>query len=168
MIRRPPRSTPSNSSAASDVYKRQGHYNVTGANKVTLWETGYPFAVDFSHGYPRYNPGETSSTDLLARREVDAALIVASDPVANMPASVAKAFTEIPVIDIDPLMTATGLLADVRIPAAFTGVEAEGTIYRMDGVPIVSKKLVEPPQGILPDKIILQKLLERVRRLRRR
>ena len=150
------------------IIPMRGHHNVTGANKVLLWETGYPFAVDFSHGYPRYNPGETSSTDLLARGEVDAALIVASDPVANMPAQIAKHFAKIPVIDIDPLMTATGLLSDVRIPAAFTGIEAEGTLYRMDGVPLVSKKLVEPPEGILPDKILLQRLLEKVRKLRRR
>jgi formylmethanofuran dehydrogenase subunit B len=146
----------------------RGHHNVTGANKVTLWETGYPFAVDFSHGYPRYNPGETSSVDLLTRREVDAALIVASDPVSHMPAQTAKAFTEIPMVVIDPLMTASALLADVRIPAAFVGVETEGTIYRMDGVPLRAKKLVEPPEGILPDKVILTSLLERVRKLRRR
>ena len=146
----------------------RGHHNVTGANKVTLWETGYPFAVDFSHGYPRYNPGETSSVDLLTRREVDAALIVASDPVAHMPAQTAKAFTEIPMVVVDPLMTASALLADVRIPAAFVGVETEGTIYRMDGVPLRAKKLVEPPEGILPDKVILTTLLERVRKLRRR
>ncbi|MHC1586116.1 MAG: formylmethanofuran dehydrogenase subunit B, partial [Candidatus Hecatellaceae archaeon] len=56
------------------IIPMRGHHNVTGANKVLLWETGYPFAVDFSHGYPRYNPGETTAADLLARGEVDAAL----------------------------------------------------------------------------------------------
>jgi formylmethanofuran dehydrogenase subunit B len=38
----------------------------------------------------------------------------------------------------------------------------------MDGVPLRAKKLVEPPEGILPDKVILTSLLERVRKLRRR
>ncbi|HID18055.1 TPA: formylmethanofuran dehydrogenase subunit B, partial [Candidatus Bathyarchaeota archaeon] len=150
------------------ILPMRGHHNVTGANKVTLWETGYPFAVDFSHGYPRYNPGETSAVDLLTRCEVDAALIVASDPVAHMPAQTAKAFTEIPVVVVDPLMTASSLLADVRIPAAFVGVESEGTIYRMDGVPLRAKKLVEPPEDILPDKVLLTRLLERIRKLRGR
>ena len=150
------------------ILPMRGHHNVTGANKVSLWETGYPFAVDFSHGYPRYNPGETSAVDLLNRREVDAALIVASDPVAHLPAQTAKAFTELPTIVIDPLMTATALLADVRIPSAFTGIEAEGTIYRMDGVPLRAKKLVDPPENILPDTVLLGRLLERVRKLRRR
>jgi len=30
----------------------RGHYNVGGANTVTTWQTGYPYAVDFSRGYP--------------------------------------------------------------------------------------------------------------------
>ncbi|HDN63354.1 MAG TPA: hypothetical protein ENF56_05280, partial [Candidatus Bathyarchaeota archaeon] len=42
------------------IMPMRGHYNVTGANVVFTWQTGYPYAVDFSLGYPRYNPGETS------------------------------------------------------------------------------------------------------------
>jgi len=43
------------------ILPMRGHFNVTGANTVFTWQTGYPYAVDFSHGYPRYNPGETLS-----------------------------------------------------------------------------------------------------------
>jgi formylmethanofuran dehydrogenase subunit B len=54
----------------------RGHYNVAGANQVFTWNTGYAYSIDFSRGYPRYNPGEFSSVDLLMRDEVDASLII--------------------------------------------------------------------------------------------
>ena len=41
-------------------------------------------------------------------------------------------------------------------------LETEGTVYRMDGVPLRVKRLVEPPPGILTDEEILEKLVERV------
>ncbi|HIE34036.1 MAG TPA: formylmethanofuran dehydrogenase subunit B, partial [Candidatus Altiarchaeales archaeon] len=50
----------------------RGHSNVTGFNEIMTWSSGYPFGVDYSRGYPRYNPGETTTIDLLANREVDA------------------------------------------------------------------------------------------------
>ena len=31
------------------------------------WTTGYPFGVNLSRGYPRFNPGEFSTVDLLVR-----------------------------------------------------------------------------------------------------
>ncbi|MFQ5766346.1 MAG: formylmethanofuran dehydrogenase subunit B, partial [Rhodospirillales bacterium] len=63
----------------------RGHGNVTGADNVVSWQTGYPFGVNFARGYPRFNPGEFTSVDVLARAEADAALIIASDPAANFP-----------------------------------------------------------------------------------
>ena len=61
----------------------RGHGNVTGADNVVTWSTGYPFGVSLTRGYPRFNPGEFTTSDLLARGEADAALIVASDPMSN-------------------------------------------------------------------------------------
>lgn len=144
----------------------RGHHNVTGGNKVTAWQTGYPFAVDFSHGYPRYNPGETSAVDLLNREECDAALVVASDPVAHFPMMASKALSKIPVIVIDPSLNATSLLAQVVIPAAYLGVETEGSVYRMDGVCLKAKKVIDPPPTCLPDTEILERLLRRVRKIK--
>jgi formylmethanofuran dehydrogenase subunit B len=148
------------------IMPMRGHFNVTGANKVTAWQTGYPFAVDFSHGYPRYNPGETSAIDLLARGECDAAFIIASDPAAHFPQPSVKTLSQIPVIVVDPSISATGLFADVIIPSAFVGIECEGTIYRMDGIPLLTKKLVEPPSNCMPDAEILKRILNKVRKLK--
>ena len=49
----------------------RGHYNVSGANKTSTWVTGYPFAVDFARGYPRFSPGEYTAVDMLANGEAD-------------------------------------------------------------------------------------------------
>lgn len=149
------------------IMPMRGHYNVTGANVVSAWQTGYPYAVDFSHGYPRYNPGETSVTDILSRREADAALIVASDPVAHFPKDMVENLVKIPVIVIDPETSATSLMADVVFPSAISGIEVEGTAYRMDMVPLPLKKVVKPPKGVLSDQQILQRILREVRRLKK-
>lgn len=148
------------------IMPMRGHYNVTGANEVMAWQTGFPFAIDFSRGYPTYNPGETSIVDILIRKECDAALIVGSDPVAHFPLKAAKHLAEIPLVTIDPHRTATSALSDVVIPTAITGIEAEGTVYRMDGVPLECKKLVEPPPGLKTDEEVLRGILNKVREIK--
>ncbi len=149
------------------IMPMRGHFNVTGANVVYTWQTGYPYAVDFSRGYPRYNPGETSVVDILARGESDASLIVASDPVAHFPRAAAENLVKKPLIVIDPEHTATSLMADVVFPSAFVGLEAEGTAYRMDHVPLPLEKVVEPPSDCLSDVDILQRILDGVKEIRR-
>ncbi|UCH57042.1 MAG: formylmethanofuran dehydrogenase subunit B [Candidatus Bathyarchaeota archaeon] len=144
----------------------RGHYNVAGANTVTTWQTGYPYAVDFARGYPRYNPGEYTSVDLLARGEADAAIIVASDPAATFPAESAKHLARIPIITLDQKETPTTMLSKVVIPVATAGVEAEGTAYRMDGVPLRLSKVVEPHEGVRSDAEVLEMIIERVRALK--
>jgi formylmethanofuran dehydrogenase subunit B len=148
------------------IMPMRGHFNVTGANVVSTWQTGYPFAVDLSQGYPQYNPGETSVIDILRRGESDAALVVASDPVAHFPHEAAQNLTKNPLIVIDPEPTPTSLMADVVIPPAFVGIEAKGTAYRMDHVPLPLKKIVEPPKTCLSDEEILQRILLEVRKTR--
>ncbi|MCJ7648218.1 MAG: formylmethanofuran dehydrogenase subunit B, partial [Candidatus Lokiarchaeota archaeon] len=113
----------------------RGHYNVAGANQVFTWNTGYAYSIDFSREYARYNPGEFSSVDLLMKDEVDATLVVASDPASNFPAGAVKNMFKHPIIAIEPHHTPTSVYADVILPPAFAGIECEGTAYRMDKVP---------------------------------
>ncbi|MCK5628272.1 formylmethanofuran dehydrogenase subunit B [Candidatus Bathyarchaeota archaeon] len=148
------------------IMPMRGHFNVTGSNTVFTWQTGYPFGVDFSLGYPRYNPGETTSVDVLLRRESDAALVIASDPVANFPKKAVQHLVKNPLIVIDPHMNATSLMADVVFPSAFVGIEVGGTAYRMDHVPLPLKKVVDPPEGVLSDKEILNRILEETRKIK--
>ena len=121
----------------------RGHGNVAGSEITMAWQTGYPFSVNFSRNYPRYNPGEFSAVDLLARREVDAAFIIASDPAASLPHEAVEYLKIIPTIVLDPHWNLTTEIADVVIPSAVKGISAFGTVYRMDHVPLQLRKFLD-------------------------
>ncbi len=123
----------------------RGHGNVNGANQVLTWQTGYPLAVNFGRGYPRFSPGEFSAIDLLIRRDIDAALIIATDPGAHFPQAALQYLQSIPTIVLEPHENLTTSWANVVIPVASAGVGAAGTFYRMDNVPLRVKKLVDIP-----------------------
>lgn len=114
----------------------RGHGNVTGADNVVTWSTGYPFGVNLGRGYPRFNPGEFTTTDLLARGEADAALIIASDPMSNFCQAAREHLRKIPVIVLDPKLSETAKVAAVSFTTATYGINTPGTVYRMDDVPI--------------------------------
>jgi formylmethanofuran dehydrogenase subunit B len=143
----------------------RGCFNVTGANMVTTWQTGYPFAVDFSRGYPRYNPGEYTAVDLLARKEVDAALIMGSDPASTFPLAASRYISKIPVVTLERKETPTSMLSKVVIPVATSGIETGGTAYRMDQVPLKLRKVVDPPRGVFSDAVVLGHIIERIKAL---
>jgi formylmethanofuran dehydrogenase subunit B len=144
----------------------RGHFNVTGANVVFAWSTGYPYALDFSQGYPQYNPGEFTAIDLLKRGDNDATLVISSDPGAHFPKSAVQSMMKHPLITINPDMNAISRLGDVVFPTQWCGIEYEGTAYRMDHVPIMLRKVVEPPPGILNDEELLKRILDEVRAIK--
>jgi formylmethanofuran dehydrogenase subunit B len=145
----------------------RGHFNVTGANVVFAWQTGYPYALDFSQGYPQYNPGEFTTIDLLRRGDNDATLVISADPGAHFPKAAVQNMVKHPLIVINPDMNCISRLGDVVFPTQWCGIEYEGTAYRMDHVPIMLRKVVEPPPGILNDEELLTKILAEVRRIKK-
>ncbi len=144
------------------IMPMRGHYNVTGFNEVCAWETGYPFAVDFTKGYPWYNPGETDANSILSREDADAMFVLGGDPAAHFPKATVNYMKRIPLIVVDPFKSLTTKIADVVIPSAIAGVEVEGSAYRMDSVPLRLKKIIEPPEEILSDEEILKRILEEI------
>src|SRR5512145_1736595 len=114
----------------------RGHGNVTGADNVVSWQTGFPFGVNLSRGYPRFNPGEFTTVDLLSRGEADAALIIASDPASNFPKPAIEHLRKIPTIVLDPKATVTTSIAKIAFTTATYGINTGGTVYRMDDVAI--------------------------------
>lgn len=141
----------------------RGHGNVTGADNVVSWQTGYPFGVNLSRGYPRFNPGEYTTSDTLARREADAALIVASDPMANFSQPAREHLARIPYIALDPKETPTVRHATVAFTTATYGINTPGTVYRMDDVPIPLRPAFESPYP--SDQEVLTRIERRIRQL---
>jgi formylmethanofuran dehydrogenase subunit B len=142
------------------VVPMRGHGNVAGADQVMTWQSGYPFAVSFAHGYPRYGPGEFTAVDVLVRGEADAALVLASDPAAHFPIAAAQQLARIPTIVLDPMPTLTGQEARVVLPTACYGVDAGGTAYRMDSVPIRLRPVLPPNRPT--DEDVLDKIIQAV------
>jgi len=91
-------------------------------------------------------------------------MVIASDPGAHFPQKALERMVEIPVIAIEPHRTPTTELADIIIPPAIVGIETEGTAYRMEGVPIRMRKVVD--SDLLSDKEILQRILARVKEIK--
>ena len=139
----------------------RGHGNVTGADVVMRWSTGYPFGVSLSRGYPRFNPGEFSTIDVLVRRDNDAALILGADPGATMPQPAIDHLASIPTIVLDPKVTHTSRLARVHITTAVTGISAPGTVYRMDEIPLPLKPILRSPYPT--DEEVIRRIREKVK-----
>jgi formylmethanofuran dehydrogenase subunit B len=110
--------------------------NARGAEDVTAWRTRFPAAVSFARGSPRTGPGELGAAALLERGEVDAALVVASDPLEHLRPSAAARLRELPAVVVDARSTTTMQAARVAFVTAADGIEVPGTVHRMDGVPV--------------------------------
>jgi formylmethanofuran dehydrogenase subunit B len=138
----------------------RGHGNVTGSDMVMRWTTGYPFGVSLTRGYPRFNPGEFSTVDLLVRGDNDAALILGADPGATMPQPAIDHLARIPTIVLDPKVTHTSRLARVHITTAATGISAPGTVYRMDEVPLPLRPALRSPYPT--DEDVVRRIIKAV------
>lgn len=123
----------------------RGHGNVTGADVVMRYQTGYPFGVNLCRGYARFNPGEFSTVDLLVRGDVDAVLVAGADPGATMPQPAIDHLIRVPTIVMDPKVTHTSRIAKVHFTTAATGVSAPGTVYRMDEIPLPLRPALKSP-----------------------
>lgn len=149
-----------NEFAKFSVIPMRGHGNVTGADQVLSWTTSYPFAVSFARGYPQFGPGEFTAVDMLARGAADAALILASDPGAHFPGAAAARLDHIPTIVLDHGPSVVAGKASVLFPTAAYGVDAAGTAYRMDNVPIPLKQVIST--GRITDEEVFDQIIEAV------
>jgi formylmethanofuran dehydrogenase subunit B len=117
--------------------------DVAGADSVLAWQTGYPFSVSLSRGYPRYNPDEFSAQGVLERREADACLLVGGEGVRSLSRAAVAHLREIPAVVLDSPEADVSFVPAVRFTTAVYGVHVPGTAYRMDEVPV-------PLRAVLP------------------
>jgi formylmethanofuran dehydrogenase subunit B len=141
----------------------RGHGNVTGADNVVAWRTGYQFGVNHARGYPRFNPGEYTTADTLARGEADCAMMIACDPMANFSEPARRHLASIPYIALDTKETPTTRQATVAFTVATYGINTGGTVYRMDDVPIPLRPAFPSPHP--SDFEVLSQIERRVKQL---
>ncbi len=132
-----------------------GHANMMGMISSMKELTGFPYGVDFSEK----SIAHVTVTDVLSNKICDAALIIGSDPFANLPHQMVKNLRDIPLIVIDPNNTLTAKNADVIIPVAMTGIEVDGTVIGMDMTAKQLKKVIDPPENCLTDEEVLRRLI---------
>ncbi|MCL2460167.1 MAG: formylmethanofuran dehydrogenase subunit B, partial [Euryarchaeota archaeon] len=148
------------------IIAMRGHYNVAGSGQVLGWQFGFPYSVDLSRGFARYNPGETGTVEVLLRKEVDAVFTLGTDPGAHFPMECNRTIGQLPSVAVDPAISPTTEISKVHVPVAIVGVEVGGNCYRMDNVPIEARKIVDPPEGMLTDEEFLSAVLKRVKELK--
>jgi formylmethanofuran dehydrogenase subunit B len=139
----------------------RGHGNVTGADVVLRYTTAYPFGISMTRGYPRFNPGEYSTIDLLVRGDNDATLVLGADPGATMPKPAIEHLMRTPTIVLDPKVTHTSRISRVHITTAATGISAPGTVYRMDEIPLPLRPALKSPYPT--DEEVIRRIVQAVK-----
>ena len=130
--------------------------DVSGADSVLCWQTGYPFSVNFARGYPRYNPIEFSAADMLERGESDAVVLIGSTRLDRFPSAALKHLERIPTILIEHPYGVVPFQPKLRITTAVYGIHRHGTAYRMDEVPVPLRPLLrstDPSDGEILSRI---------------
>jgi formylmethanofuran dehydrogenase subunit B len=130
--------------------------NRTGAESVMTAQAGYPMAVDFGGGAPRYRPHDGSAPAGLRAGEVDAVLVLGD--AGAIEASVIAQLMAVPSAVLGP-GASDGPLAGGRlaIDTARAGVHEAGTALRLDDVPLPLRRIVDGPA---PAAAVLARLLE--------
>lgn len=139
----------------------RGHGNVAGIDQVLTWQSGYPTAVSFARGFPQFGPGEFTSVDMLASKEADAALIIASDPGGHLPEAASGYLSKIPTVLMTPEANCSKDKAKIFLPVSCYGIDTPGTAYRMDNIPVPLKAVLTRKRP--SDEEVLIKIIEEIR-----
>lgn len=121
----------------------RGGGNRAGADAVLTAQTGYPLAVDFARGVPRYRPYNGTATALLARGEPDAVALVGAP--GRAPAPVVGALLRVPSVVIGPNASGHAASARVAIDTGVAGIHEAGTALRLDDVPLPLRPVLAGP-----------------------
>lgn len=107
--------------------------NGAGAENVLAWQTGYPAAVSFARGYPRFALNETTTPKLLAEQSVDAALVVDYASLQGMPKGASGELGKIPSVVLSSEPAISSSAGSVVIQTAQLGWREGESVHRSDG-----------------------------------
>jgi formylmethanofuran dehydrogenase subunit B len=131
--------------------------NRVGAEAVLTWQTGYPLAVDFTLGYPRYRPDHRGAG--LDSDRYEAVLLLGSLPV-NSP-TLASLSGLRPAV-IGPRASQASFPTSIAIDTGVAGIHDAGTAYRMDELPLALRSCIAGPRAAAD---VLQQLSRAIHRL---
>jgi formylmethanofuran dehydrogenase subunit B len=75
----------------------------------------------------------------------------------------AKNLANIPVITLERKATPTTMISRVVIPVKTSGIESEGTAYRMDGVPLRMSRVIGTLETIQSDSKVLDDITKAIK-----
>jgi formylmethanofuran dehydrogenase subunit B len=123
--------------------------NRSGADAVLTWQTGYPIAMDFGRGYPRYRPHDGTAGACLSRGEVDALAIVGAP--ASLTSDLRLTMSGVASVVIGPrasesVFAERGIVIDTGV----AGIHEDGTAVRMDEVALGLRGVLPGPRAAAP------------------
>jgi formylmethanofuran dehydrogenase subunit B len=134
------------------LFPLSGDFNSTGLYHLLLNEVGQAGAPDFRAGEVA---NHFTPVDF---REVDAVLVAGADLLWFLPEEQAEDLKRrrVPIVALSPFANRTTGQAAVIFPTALAGIETAEVAYRMDGLPLVLKQLVD--SALPPDHQVLTDL----------
>jgi len=130
----------------------RGGGNRVGADQVMTWQTGFPMAVNFAGGAPRYQPDRPASL-LAAEGAID--LVLVAGDFRTVPAAMGAKLQEERLIVIGPGATSLAPGKALAIDTGRAGIHSGGTAFRMDEVPL-------PLTAVVPNSVTIGSLLTAV------
>jgi formylmethanofuran dehydrogenase subunit B len=123
--------------------------NRSGADAVFTWQTGYPIALDFGRGYPRYRPHDGTAGACLSRGDVDALAIVGAP--ASLTPDLRVTMSGVASVVIGPrasesVFAERGIVIDTGV----AGIHEDGTAVRMDDVALGLRSVLPGPRAAAP------------------
>jgi formylmethanofuran dehydrogenase subunit B len=134
----------------------RGGGNRSGAEAALTWQTGYPMAVSYGSGSPRYRPAGRGLA--AAAGAASATLVVGA--AAALADGIAAAAGRSPVVVIGPRASEAPFPVRVAVDTGVAGIHEGGIAYRMDDVPL---RLRPPLSGERAVPEVLATLLAAVR-----
>ncbi len=134
------------------------------AENVLTWQTGYPCGVNFAAGYPSYDADGNSANRLLERGEVDSVLMIGSRGFEHLSELAHDRLQNLPVILLETAWIIScgeiRFTPTVGIPVAQPGLQTGGSVFRMDGVPLPLRQVLE--SQLPSEEDVLAAILESV------
>ena len=110
--------------------------NRSGADAVATSQTGYPTAIDFARGYPRYRPYDGTADARIPLGEADALLVIGAAALIPVTLTTLLPYPLHALIGPRASESVLATTAVIVIDSGVAGIHEGGTALRMDDVPL--------------------------------